>query len=145
MQKRVSTGQVWSMDLIIGVIVFLIAVGLLLFFSGNQAEKDTSRLRVESRLIADTLTSDQANSIIISGAVDETRLMTIVSQGANNYQQLKAELGLRDDFCVIMIDQEDNVVVIGDGSQNRIGFGSDSLNITLIDLDKTVECGGLYT
>jgi hypothetical protein len=144
-QPAEPKGQVWSMDLVIAVIIFLLAIGIVLFFTNTKSQTDTTRLRSESLLIADTLIGAEESGVTTQGAVDEDRLVRVIDKSVTNYEDLKQEIGLRDDFCIVFLDQNNNVIVLGNETRSVIGIGNSNLSLNLTSLGRTYRCGEPFT
>lgn len=138
MERR---AQVWSMDVIIAIIIFLFSIGVFLFFTLEQESgQEQTRLTVQSRLIADYLTE----SVLQNGAVDEGKLQNFVADSVSNYDQVRGNLGVRDDFCVVFIDENGDLILVTDGTNMRAGIGNDDLNLSLVDTSENYNCGDIY-
>ncbi len=125
------------MDLIIAVVVFLLAIGIFAFFTNSNTNTDQSTLKVESQIIAEKLTGDESSSLLNGTSVDETKLETLTTKP---YAELKKELGVRSDFCIVFRDQEGNIILIG--PDNQVGAGN--ANLTLEIGEKPFTCGEPY-
>ncbi len=139
------TGQVWSMDLVVAVIVFLLAIGVFYFFTHGTVTDESSTLQVESQIIANKLAGDEAGSIANGTAINEVSLKNLVYA---DYGGLKGTFGVHDDFCIILRDQDGNIVVLGNQSGTggyKVGVGNGDLNLTFKDGAATVTCGQLLT
>jgi cytoskeletal protein RodZ len=137
-------GQVWSMDLIIAVIVFLLAVGIFYFFTNERVNEGESKLVVESENAAETVLSDTDVGLLEGDAINETKLEEMVRRSQTDYEGLKRDLGVQNDFCVVMLDENENVILLSDGTiHDLVGFGSPDLNVTIEG--KTGFCGQSYS
>jgi cytoskeletal protein RodZ len=79
-------GQVWSMDLIIAVIVFLLAVGIFYFFTNERVNEGESKLVVESENAAETVLSDTDVGLLEGDAINETKLEEMVRRSQTDYE-----------------------------------------------------------
>lgn len=139
-------GQVWSMDLIVAVLVFLLAVSIFLFFTNERVDERESKLVVESENAADSILSASETGILEGDAVNESKLeeMVALSQTPEGYQRLKEQLGVQNDFCVVLLDDNENVILLSNGTTHDIvGFGSEELNVTIEG--KTGLCGTSFS
>ena len=138
----VSKAQVWSMDLIIAVVIFLLAIGVFYFFTEGKVDENTSKLYIESQIIANRLTGDENISIVKDGAIDDEKLQKLVLKG-DDYEKLKEELGVHDDFCMVLRDQEGNIILVGNDTIGfRVGIASPDLKV---DINGTVyNCSQSY-
>ncbi len=141
--RRKRRGQVWSMDLIIAVVVFLLAIGVFYFFTQSRTNEDTSKLYVESQLIANKLTGDEQGSITNGTLINDDKLNDLIDD--YTYDELKELLGIHDDFCIVLQDQDGNIILIGNSSTgNRVGLGKDHLDLTIEGVG-TYSCGDAYS
>ncbi|MBR9692894.1 hypothetical protein GOV07_03085 [Candidatus Woesearchaeota archaeon] len=136
-----TKAQVWSMDLIIAVVIFLLAIGVFYFFTEGKVEEDTSRLQIESQIIANRLTGDENISIVKDGAIDDEKLQTLILKN-DEYDKLKEELGVHDDFCMVLRDQNGSIILIGNGTDNRVGIGSPHIKVNISGV--TYNCSESY-
>ncbi len=140
MRRGKTWAQVWSIDLFIAVVIFLLALGVFYFFMTHNSSSKQSTLQVESQLIADKLTGDEQGSVVNGTSVDDTKLNAVLD---TPYDQLKQQLNVRDDFCIIFKDQNGNLLVVGNGtSGNRTGIGNG--NLTLNISGTQYPCGEEY-
>ena len=137
--------QIWSMDLAVGVIVFLLVIGIVFFFLNSQQERNRSRLRIESQLVADRLTGLHDLSFVSQGQINESVLAKLVNMSETDYATLRSSLGLRDDFCVLFVDGQENIIFLS--SHNASGFGNANLTFNLTAIGpsgRLLSCGETY-
>lgn len=124
MKKRAQT---LSLDLMIGIGIF---VAILLMFFGvlffNPGRADASLLDKEGEFIVKTLESDDPDiGIMEQNQIDNWQLEELVSM---DYEDLKAKLGIRSDFCIFLEDENGNVVPIETSDGRYVnGIGSDEV------------------
>lgn len=129
-------GQVWSLDLVIGMLVFLLAVGTIYSFLNVRTGKDPTPLRIESEVVATALTTgtdDPGLKVADQNQLDMNRLGTLAAEAEVNYTQLKRRLGIDHDFCIYLQDEEGNLIYVKDTSGNTyagIGSRTGELNLT---------------
>ena len=139
--------QVASMDVILASIMFLMVAAFILsyLFSGIMGDK-SQELDAESRLLLSRLTSSGesgVSSILISSgdSVSSSRLARLVDNmvfGEDFYENLKSELGIRNEFCIHLEDSDGNLVymheIIDDDAllSNIFQNQSDSLDDVLV-------------
>lgn len=131
------------MDLILGVIIFMLAIGVVYTLLGDQTAKNVAPLRIESEVIATKLTSDaslQGGSgtlkIAASNQIDAASLGYLAAQSQSDYEGLKKELGVQNEFCIYLRDEQGNVTYITDPATGKryagIGSGTGDVNITCL-------------
>jgi len=95
-------GQVWGLDLMIGVVIFLIGIILLFFYAINFSDQSGDRLAeffYEGNLGSDFLLSDGSLGILSKGVVNQTRLDNFSDLSD---QDKKTSLGLNNNFYFSM-------------------------------------------
>jgi hypothetical protein len=103
-------GVVWSIDVVIGLVVFAAAiVAFFILTSSRQAESPKDVLADENRAIVNALETSQELSILYLGELSTERVQALA---AMNYTDLKARLGLVKDFCILFQDAEGNLLNI---------------------------------
>jgi len=131
-------GQAWSIDLMIGVLVFLLAIGTIYSLMNSKIATDPEPLRIESEVIATVLTSNTSNTLL--QVADENQLsmenlMLLATESELDYDTLKEQLGVENEFCIYLQDEDGNIVYIEDPTApgpryTGIGSGSSGLNIS---------------
>ncbi|MFH1182418.1 MAG: hypothetical protein V1702_05650 [Candidatus Woesearchaeota archaeon] len=114
--------QVMSLDVMIAVGLFLLAVIMLYYFVGLGSDSQINDLVfAEAKRIPEMLSSPQNNSLsfIVGGKVDNAKLQSFIRDDYNNTRE---SLGIISDFCFYFEDENGNVVPI---SQGIISFGSE--------------------
>ena len=107
-EKRKSTG------IIVFYLLLAIAIILLLKYSYSQYQKKS--LNEDANTVLNAVTTN-ALKIVNSDKVDEDMVHQAAQKG---YEQLKSELGIKNDFCIHFEDKDGNIVKI-DGLEPGIG------------------------
>jgi hypothetical protein len=129
--------QIFSLDTIIGVVIFLVVFTVFFAILTKNTQQDTTaRLNEEAQILLNRLTT-QINSlnadrnivIVKSGRVIEERIDTLMHL---NYDELKASLGIQGDFCIFLEDKDGKVINISDiiERDDVVGIGYDKINIS---------------
>lgn len=137
--QRGGKGQAFSMDLVIGVLIFMLALGIIYSLLAKGTGDESATLRIESEVIAERLTSSsgiaQQNQLQMEG-------LAAVAQSAEiDYDALREQLGVQGEFCIYLTDENGNLVYIQDPATNKKypGVGSSNGDITLTQWD--IPCG----
>ncbi len=131
-EKFLKKGQNWSMDLILGIVVFLLILGVFYMLVTKNTTVDIDGYKAKGGKIMsyfDTSTSDSKYALITDNVINMTKLETLYND-PNAYEEIKSDLGITGDFCVVLEDSNGRIVVIDDGSAKIYGFGSPELNIS---------------
>ncbi len=119
--------QTLSMDLMVGIMIF---VGMLIVFFGIMMfvakPPDVSDLNSEGEHIVKTLDSVEMG-VIKENQIDDKELQELVSK---DYDELKNELGIRNEFCIFLEDEEGNVIPI-ETKDGRLVAGVGDSNVEI--------------
>ena len=126
--KKNKQGQVWSMDMLISVGVFMLSfiIFYLIVLSTSKQGKMGVLIEENEMLVSAIQSSDPTSDIsfVVENVIDEEKLKTLA---AKDYDTIKKELGMVSDFCMYFADQEGKVKDMG-----GIRFiGSPQMNITV--------------
>lgn len=117
--------QTWSVDLVLGVVIFLLIVVIIYSLIASRPSKET-QLRDDADKIYLYLNENENNKdiphLINGSAISEAELTKLYN---TSYEQLKAELGITSDFCIVVIS--DNNAIVSVGNKTSIGNGKDVL------------------
>lgn len=132
-------GQTWSMDLIIGVLIFMLAMGVIYALLMSKTREDIAPLRIESEVIATKLTEDPYLQVAANNQLDAKRLGNLTEI---DYETLRQEFGAQHEFCIFLKDESGNLTYIVDNQGRKytgIGSGNGDLNLS------GVPCGQICT
>jgi len=120
-----AKSQSWSLDVIIAVVVFVGA--FLLFFSAVQNDEDTKLEDAKKEVIyilAAIKSEDSAYSIMKNDEVKDEELFKLTENP--DFQALKENLGVKNDFCIFFEDANGDVLLI---NGSVYGVGSPNIQI----------------
>lgn len=131
MNKR---AQSWSMDLVIGFVIFLLAVGIIYAVLTSKSKEDTAPLRVDSEAVATKLTTPEASQDQKVLVADKNQLdigkLNDLTQA--DYNKLKQQFGVNNDFCIYLLDENGNTVYLRDSAgKNYTGIGPNSTKFNI--------------
>jgi hypothetical protein len=119
--KDMDKGQMWSVDVIIGIIIF---IGVLAVFYGTLSGSNEGAERAaqdNANVILQKLKNNpQLDVITDDNELNMTRLEEISKW---NYSDLKQTLGVQSDFCIYVQDQEGRVIPLGNTTEQKYSFG----------------------
>ena len=129
----VRRGQAWSMDLVIGVMIFLLEIGLFFVLFRTSTSKDTTELKIASEIISTKLVTSPTVGIVTDDQIDRDRVQTLFLrlEEPDGYEALKDDFGVRGEFCVYLEDDQGNLVNITNSTHTAAGLGSGSDELLL--------------
>ena len=115
---RNSKGQVWSIDLVMGLLVF--ALIIVIFYSLLAGDSES---KIDSYTTgADVLTQKMYDKGLVNSLTGEINEDKYINFSEQSYQDLKEELGVSGEFC-LFVETNDNpprLLIIN----NMTGIGS---------------------
>ncbi|HLP79073.1 MAG TPA: hypothetical protein VK158_00400 [Acidobacteriota bacterium] len=124
MQKR---AQNWSVEIIVSLSVFIVM--FIAVFAIVQVREPTPLSKVQSeseifleRFYSSEPSSPRAYEFIYRNVVDTDKLVELSEL---DYESLKAQLGIKSDFCIILLDENGNVIPIN----GKYGVGSENIYV----------------
>ena len=128
MEKFISTkynrGQIWSLDLLIAMVIFLIGITTLFYYAFNYSSQSKNQLNeffYEGELASNLILSEENFGILSNGIVNQTKLNNF--DGLDNKTK-KNLLGVQNNFYFVMEGLE-----INDVEKSYVGI----INTTQID------------
>lgn len=131
MGKR--NGQVWSIDVIMGVTIFLVVIGIV-YYNIQSSERDErpARLAENAETVLTQLEQDSTVQVIVGqNELNRSKLEDLTMM---NYDQLKQRFGIQGDFCLYLKNERGKVVPI----DNQMGIGNPAINVSGVPCNSTV-------
>jgi hypothetical protein len=117
-------GQSWSFDIALAVVIFILTAITFFSFSNSDNTRKLGVVQSEAHYILEHAKAQNSPLQVVEGSmVDETKLSQLSSM---DYEELKKQAGVSNDFCIFFEDEEGNVVLI-DGKE---GIGSGTINVS---------------
>ncbi|MGV8168455.1 MAG: hypothetical protein ACP5N3_00195 [Candidatus Nanoarchaeia archaeon] len=137
MKKRNSNkkAQTWSIDLVLGVIIFLLVIIIIYALlvskpaSNDQLRDDGDK--IYSKLDSKSSGEDGVPNIVQGNSLSAEELENLYKE---DYDTLKTKLGITNDFCIIVVTDNNEIINTAEGSS--MGNGKD------IEIGDNVYCGG---
>ena len=117
--------QSWSIDLALGVIVFLVA--FFVFYSllnENPNTKENNLKEDASAVIKQVSSPNDALGVVANNQFNDSKAGELKNL---NYNDLKKRLRVEGDFCIYLEDENGNVILI---NNSYSGIGSPNINIS---------------
>ena len=137
--KWVKNAQTWSIDLIMGVIIFMLIIAIFYAFLSSKGSEPIEDLEEDARA-ADSKVSGKEKLtslgvITPEGSINKTRFDQLCQQ---NYTDVKKALGVENDVCIYLEDAQGNIIPCGP-SKAGIGNGED------IMVTEDTPCGSKFS
>jgi len=117
-------GQVWSTDVIIGIVIFISVIALFYSLLSDKGEDKEALLKANAERVLLKLSTDPELKVIEEGnEINITKLGDLTNL---DYEELKKKLGVQGDVCLYLEDENGRVVPIN----GKTGIGSPKLNIS---------------
>ncbi len=145
-QRKRKQGQTWSLDLIIGVVVLMLVIVILYSILSTEQDEEQA-LRREADIIyarLETETTDiGTTNLTVGHSIDRMRLEDIYNM---SYNELKSLLGIRGDFCIVIVDDDNRIIPVEQEGTYLLSTGrpDHKLIITMKD-GSAVYCGQTVT
>ena len=109
----------------------MIFIGMIILFFGvmiiTSKGTNISELNSDGEHILKTLESDnQELGIIEKDKINEQRLNQLVQK---DYEEIKTQVGVKNDFCIFIEDENGNVIPIKVGDDKYYGIGTDDVKV----------------
>ena len=125
MIKINSKAQSWSIDIIIGIIVFIAAFFIFYELLNQNPNTRADSLKEDASIIIKQITTkDGAVRIVDGNEINVSRLNDLKNL---SYDELKRRLRIEGDFCIYFEDKNGNLVLINNSYR---GIGSASINLS---------------
>ena len=117
--------QSWSIDITLGVIVFIAAFFVFYSLLNSNPNAKAKNLQEEASLIIKQVGSEEAPLRIVDNReINVSRLNELKNM---SYDELKRRLRVEGDFCIYFEDEKGNLVVINNSYR---GIGSPDINLS---------------
>jgi len=144
--------QTWSMDIIVAVSLFIIIFILFVGILSNMTEKQKeSRLSEQGETIAAQISNpDNEFAFVLDEKVEDEELRNVINTYDGDYDTLKNQLNVRDNFCIYVEDSDGNLIPLHsveipeDAKKDDVFphvYGIGSVDAKIND----VECGNIVT
>lgn len=117
--------QSWSIDITLGVIVFIAAFFVFYSLLNANPNAKAKNLQEEASLIVKQVASEETPLRIVDNReINVSRLNELKNMG---YEELKRKLRIEGDFCIYFEDEKGNLVLINNSYR---GVGSPDINLS---------------
>ena len=136
--KWVKNAQTWSIDLIMGVIIFMLVIAIFYAFLSSKGSEPIKDLEADARAVDTKVTGKQLTSLGViteEGSINKTKFDQLCDE---NYEDVKKKLGIENEVCIYLEDEDGNIIPCGPDKAG-IGNGED------IKVTEDTPCGGAFS
>jgi hypothetical protein len=126
-KKKMERGQVWSVDVLLAVVIFVSVILIFYVTMSSRQKPDIKELQAESGSLKLELEKNHELSFLVSDQVDEAKFQAFADNITDNYTAVKQKLGVKGDFCIFYEDSEGNIIPVG--NNNLVGVGNGNISI----------------
>ena len=117
--------QSWSIDIALGVVVFIAAFFIFYFLLSPSPTSKAGSLKSDASSVIRQVASEEAAEGIVDG--EEINVSKLNELKNLSYDELRRRLRVEGDFCIYFEDEQGNIVIINDSYK---GIGSPNINIS---------------
>ncbi|MFH1506570.1 MAG: hypothetical protein ABIE94_06310 [archaeon] len=129
--RILKKGQVWSTDLIVAVIIFLVILAIFYTVMTNKARSPREDLEQQSDFIAAKLDKEKSTNPYAVFRKNELDRESIDFLYNASYGELKRYFNIQGDFCIYLEDSEGYLLVWEDSAGNKkTAQGNGTINVS---------------
>ena len=121
-----KNSQALSIDIMLGIIVFIGAIFFFYSVFSHDKENDITALEDDASKIMKSVSSEEYEdiSVLTGSEIDMEKLQALL---AESYPDMKNKLRVGSDFCIFIEDEEGNVIYL---SAAESGVGSSKISVS---------------
>lgn len=116
--------QSWSIDVILGVIVFMAAFFIFYMLLNTNQNTKVSNLKEDASIVIKQVASDAPLGIVNNNEINVSKVNELKNL---SYDELKRRLRIESDFCIYFEDEKGYIVIINNSYK---GVGASSINLS---------------
>lgn len=120
-----SKAQSWSIDIILGVFIFIGAFFVFYALLGENPNTKAANLKEDASTVIKQLVSGGSPQRIVDN--NEINLSKVNELKNLSYDELKRRLRIEGDFCIYIEDEKGNIVLINNSYK---GIGAPTINLS---------------
>ena len=135
-----SKGQTWSVDIILGVALFLILIVVVYMLMATSPLSDLELRRdadlIYSKFDRDKSVDPEIPSIFLSNTLDNESFQELLDK---DYEELRSKLNIKGDFCIVVTYMHGGIHNL---SEDKRSFGKEADGLVLgREGDTKIICG----
>ncbi|MBI1936102.1 hypothetical protein HYS31_06695 [Candidatus Woesearchaeota archaeon] len=117
--------QSMSMDIMIGVVVFLASFLVIFAMLNSSKGKTAEELKQKaSQVIKEAGASDPTIRLTDNNEINETKMNRLKNM---SYDALKKKFGIEEDICIYIEDERGNIIILNNSYK---GIGAPNINLS---------------
>jgi hypothetical protein len=130
-EKQAGRAQVWSIDVMLAAIIFISVIIVFYIAINSQDSSNVKDLQADARFLKGQLEKSPDYGFISMDTINSTKMQAFADSVMGQYQRTKEKLGMRDDFCIYIEDENGNLMLLSNSSgANITGIGASEVNIS---------------
>ena len=117
--------QSWSIDIVLGVIVFMAAFFIFYAFLNANPNIKATTLKEEASIVIKQIASEEATLRIVDN--NEVNVSKLNELKNLSYEELKRRLRIEGDFCIFIEDDKGYLVLLNNSYK---GIGAPNINLS---------------
>lgn len=136
---KAKLGQNWSLDLIIGVIVFIMVIAVFYAFLNTETEPDFQKVQEDARAAVAKISTTSPNTaeinLVKEGVIDKEAYDDLCEK---TYEEVRTLLNIESEFCIYLEDYDRSIVLCENG---RAGIGNGRDFLLSNESGNAIYCG----
>lgn len=120
-----NKAQSWSIDIALGVIIFIAGFFIFYVLLNTNANTKVSTLKEDASIVSRQVTAEGSVIRVIDG--NEINISKLNELKNISYEELKRKLKIESDFCIYFENEEGRLVLINNSYK---GVGASSINLS---------------
>lgn len=120
---KTKLGQNWSLDLIIGVIVFVMVIAVFYAILNTETESDFKKVQEDAQVAVAKISMSGESStkinLIKEGVIDKNTYDELCEE---TYDEVRTLLAIESEFCIYLEDFDGSMILCENG---RAGIGNE--------------------
>ncbi len=137
----VNRGQVWSIDVLLGVVIFISIILVFYVTIGSNQSRGVETLEADALNLKTGLEQNHDLGFLQEDIIDEAKLENFINEAEINYNKTKEKLGIRGEFCIFFEDENGNLILL---QSNKTGIGSTESDDSNKVMISGIPCGEAY-
>jgi len=119
-----KSSQAWSLDIMLAIVIFIGTIFVFYAILSNNPKSSVDNLEDDAAKVLENIASEDPDLGFIDGIeINQEKLQGLLLE---DYEEIKKQLRVENDFCIFLEDENGNVIKI---DENFAGIGSSNIQI----------------